>query len=182
MKLWKSAVNGVVPATARSTWASPSTSRRTVIPCALRSASSMPASCGSCRTGPGTNTTGATDLAELEWHVRVRVERVGEGDPVVAVRDIPCRYENRRKLLAGQHLLQVFQHPRVRQRQRLAAGGPQDVIGTAGDDLELLQLLRHLLCLALPQADTEVAGSSGIVVLGHLPLPLQISNGFRSSH
>src|SRR5262249_51034427 len=142
MKLWKSAVNGVVPATARSTWASPSTSRRTVIPCALCSASSMPASCGSCRTGPGTNTTGATDLAsrlghprplpgdslaELEWHVRVRVERVGEGDPVVAVRDIPLRYENRGKLLAGQHLLQVFQHSRVRQRQRLAAGGPQDV-------------------------------------------------------
>src|SRR5215471_11925398 len=44
MKSWKSLVNAVVPATARSTWASPSTSRRTVIPCAARSASSMLAS------------------------------------------------------------------------------------------------------------------------------------------
>jgi archaellum biogenesis ATPase FlaH len=34
-------------------------------------------------------------LAELERYVRVRLERVGEGDPVVAVRDIPLRYENR---------------------------------------------------------------------------------------
>src|SRR6516162_2380944 len=41
MKLWKSAVNGVVAATARSTCASPRTSRRTVIPCAARSVSSI---------------------------------------------------------------------------------------------------------------------------------------------
>src|SRR5206468_8486764 len=44
MKSWKSPVNTVVPATARSTWASPSTSRRTVIPRAARVASSMLAS------------------------------------------------------------------------------------------------------------------------------------------
>src|SRR5215813_6886136 len=44
MKSWKSLVNSVVPATARSTWSSPSTCRRTVIPCAARSASSMLAS------------------------------------------------------------------------------------------------------------------------------------------
>ena len=39
MKSWKSAVNGVVPATARSTWASPSTSRRVRIPASRRSSS-----------------------------------------------------------------------------------------------------------------------------------------------
>src|SRR5215469_15146197 len=41
MKPWKSVVNGVVAATARSTCASPRTSRRTVIPCAARSVSSI---------------------------------------------------------------------------------------------------------------------------------------------
>src|SRR5215469_8550141 len=79
MKLWKSAVSGVVPATARSTWASPSTSRRTVIPCALRSASSMPASCGFCRTGPGTNTTGAAGPSG------VQVGEDGQDPPVVVL-------------------------------------------------------------------------------------------------
>ncbi len=39
--------------------------------------------------------SGRSSLAELERHVRVGVERVGEGDTVVAVRDIPVRYENR---------------------------------------------------------------------------------------
>ncbi len=63
-----------------------------------------------------------SSLAELERHVRVRVERVGEGDTVVAVRDIPIRYENRRQLLPGQYLLQVSEHARVRQRQRVAPG------------------------------------------------------------
>ena len=62
-------------------------------------------------------------LAELEWHVRVRVERVGQGDTVVPVRD-----ENQRQLLPGQHLLQVSQHARVRQRQRVALGSPQDTL------------------------------------------------------
>ena len=36
-----------------------------------------------------------SSLAELERHVRVRVERVSEGDTVVAVCDIPFGYENR---------------------------------------------------------------------------------------
>src|SRR5215469_17664327 len=41
MKSWNGSVNGVVAATARSTCSSPSTSRRTVMPCLARSASSM---------------------------------------------------------------------------------------------------------------------------------------------
>src|ERR1044071_1370517 len=41
MKSWNGSVNGVVAATARSTCASPSTSRRTVMPCRTRSMSSM---------------------------------------------------------------------------------------------------------------------------------------------
>src|SRR6516162_9643854 len=41
MKSWNGSVNGVVAATARSTCSSPSTSRRTVMPCRARSASSM---------------------------------------------------------------------------------------------------------------------------------------------
>ena len=42
-----------------------------------------------------------SSLAELERDVRVGVERVGERDPVVAVRDIALGYENRRQLLPG---------------------------------------------------------------------------------
>src|SRR5208282_5994229 len=41
MKSWNGSVNAVVPATARSTCSSPSTSRRTLIPRSARSASSM---------------------------------------------------------------------------------------------------------------------------------------------
>src|SRR5215470_17889456 len=41
MKSWNGSVNGVVAATARSTCSSPSTSRRTVMPCLARSVSSM---------------------------------------------------------------------------------------------------------------------------------------------
>jgi len=52
-------------------------------------------------------------LTELERHVSEGVERVGEGDTMVAVRDIPLRYQNRRQLFPGQHLLQVSQHARV---------------------------------------------------------------------
>src|SRR5215469_9517015 len=64
----------------------------------------------------------SSSLAELERYVRVRVERVGQRDPVVAIGDIPLRDEDRGQLLAGQHLLQVFQHSRVRERQRIAPG------------------------------------------------------------
>ena len=67
---------------------------------------------GSAMASAGQSITGVADqawtkhlmcgsLAELERDVRVRVERVGEGDPVVAVRDIPLGYENRRQLLPG---------------------------------------------------------------------------------
>ena len=80
------------------------------------------------------------DLAELERYVRVRVERVGQRDPVVAVR----------------------------------------VLGGARDDREVLQLLH--LCSALPEADAEVAGGSGIVVVPHVLLPLQIRDGSGSGH
>src|ERR687896_282030 len=45
MKSWKSAVNGVVRATARSTCSSPSTARRTRSP-AIRSAMGMPSAMG----------------------------------------------------------------------------------------------------------------------------------------
>src|SRR5580700_7506662 len=96
-------------------------------------------------------------LGEHAREVRVRVERVGEGDTGIAIRDIPLRYQNRRQLLPGQHLLQVSQHARIRQRQRVALGGPQDIVGAALDDRELAQLLRHLLGPALPVADAEVA-------------------------
>src|ERR1700757_2680514 len=41
MKSWNGSVNGVVAATARSTCSSPSTSRRTVMPCLARAASSI---------------------------------------------------------------------------------------------------------------------------------------------
>src|SRR5271163_2162623 len=41
MKSWNGSVNAVVAATARSTYSSPSTSRRTLIPRSARSASSM---------------------------------------------------------------------------------------------------------------------------------------------
>src|SRR5579859_7204573 len=41
MKSWNGSVNEVVAATARSTYASPSTARLTAIPCRVRSASSM---------------------------------------------------------------------------------------------------------------------------------------------
>src|ERR1700760_3374144 len=41
MRSWNGAVKPVVRATARSTCSSPSTSRRTVMPCCRRSASSM---------------------------------------------------------------------------------------------------------------------------------------------
>src|SRR6266576_1917804 len=41
MKSWNGSVNAVVAATARSTCSSPSTSRRTVMPCLARAASSM---------------------------------------------------------------------------------------------------------------------------------------------
>ena len=81
----------------------------------------------------------AVPSGELERYVRVGVERVGEGDPMVAVRDVPFCDENRGQLLAGQDFLQVVQHARVRQRQWDALGGPQDVVGAAVDDWLLLR-------------------------------------------
>jgi hypothetical protein len=57
----------------------------------------------------------AVPSAELERYVRVGVERVGEGDPMVAVRDVPFCDENRRQAIAGQDFLQVVQHARIRQ-------------------------------------------------------------------
>ena len=61
--------------------------------------------------------------AKLERHLRVWVECVGEREPVVAVRDVCLCHENRRQLLPTQHLFQVFQHARIGQRYRDAAGG-----------------------------------------------------------
>ena len=81
-------------------------------------------------------------LGELERHVRVRAERVGEGDTVVAVRDVPFRYENR---ATASPRPAPSAGPSARPGPTAAAGyvgGPQDVVGAASDDRELPQLRR----------------------------------------
>lgn len=55
---------------------------------------------------------------------------------MVAVRDIRLCHEDRGQLLPAQDLLQVFQHARVRQRQRDASSRPQNVVGPPRDDRE----------------------------------------------
>jgi hypothetical protein len=101
---------------------------------------------------------------------------------VIAVRDVPLRREDRRELVAGEHLLQVFQHARIGQRQRVAPGGPQDVVGPPRDDREPLQLRGHLLRPALAEADAEVTGRGDVVVRGHIRLPLQVLDDLGSAH
>jgi hypothetical protein len=118
---------------------------------------------------------------QFERHVAVRVKRVGERDSIVAVGDVPFCDKNRRQLLAGQDLLQVVQHARVRQRQRTALGAPQDVVGAARDDRKFAQLRRYLLGAVFSEADAEVADSGGIVVEGNVLLLPQIAAVFLVS-
>src|SRR4051812_812756 len=107
----------------------------------------------------------ADPSAELERYVRVGGERVGEGDSVVAVRDVPFCDENRRQVLAGQDFLQVVQHARMRQWQWYVLSGSQGVVGAAADDWQLLQFLRQLLGPICSKADAEVVGSGGVVMV-----------------
>src|ERR1700683_690583 len=82
MKSWNGSVTGVVEATARSTCSSPSTWRRTVIPCCLRSASSM-----------------AVLLVQLDLDCRVCVQ--GRGDEGVRGAEVPGRLQGGLDLLRG---------------------------------------------------------------------------------
>src|SRR6476646_1617896 len=86
MKSWNGSVNGVVPATARSTCSSPSTSRRTVMPCRERSASSR-----------GASSRGASSISVLTG--LVRVER--RGDEGIGGAEVAGRLERGIDLLGG---------------------------------------------------------------------------------
>src|SRR5579862_16126 len=82
MKSWNGSVTGVVEATARSTCASPSTWRRTVMPCCLRCASSM-----------------AVLLLQLSLHRGVRIQ--GRGHEVVGGAEVTRRLQGGLDLLRG---------------------------------------------------------------------------------
>jgi hypothetical protein len=120
--------------------------------------------------------------AELERYLRVRVECVGERDPVVAVRDIVLGHENRRQLFPAQHLLQFPQHAGVGQGQRVTPGGPQDVVGPPGDHRKVAQFRRHLLGPGVPEADAQVAGGCGIIGGVNVLLPPHVRDGFGCTH
>src|SRR6266487_5386900 len=81
MKSWNGSVNGVVAATARSTCSSPSTSRRTVMPCRARAASSI----------------GVSPIAGLQGVVRVE----SRGDKRAGGAEIAGRLERGVDLLGG---------------------------------------------------------------------------------
>src|SRR4051812_32736855 len=75
MKSWNSAVKSVVPSIARSTWASPSTSRRTV----------MPAACRASSDGEEDGLIGALEM-DVEAVAAVLAGR-DEGGPGIVVRE-----------------------------------------------------------------------------------------------
>src|SRR6476646_11621335 len=81
MKSWNGSVNGVVAATARSTGSSPSTSRRTVMPCRARAASSM----------------GVSSIAGLQGVVRIE----SRGDERAGGAEVAGRLERGVDLLGG---------------------------------------------------------------------------------
>ena len=85
---WKSRVRSVVPAIARSTCSSPSTSRRTFIPSDISSASSGPST---CRTDQGGDLVGALGRREVrgvrQLHQRTTAYADGDGLEVLAGRD-----------------------------------------------------------------------------------------------
>src|SRR6516165_4597918 len=86
MKSWNGSVNGVVAATARSTCSSPSTSRRTVMPCRTRCASFI-----------GASFIGASSMANLQCLVRVKSRR----DKGISGAEVSGRLERGLDLLRG---------------------------------------------------------------------------------
>src|ERR1700722_4572201 len=85
MKSWNGSVNAVVPATARSTCSSPSTSRRTLIPPSARLASSM---------------LQLLRFARL-WQFEVLVGIEGRGDEGIGSAQVSGRLKRRVDLLGG---------------------------------------------------------------------------------
>src|SRR6266536_4962897 len=114
MKSWNGSVNGVVAATARSTCSSPSTSRRAVMPCLARAASSMAVS----------------SMAGLQCLVRVK----SRGDKGAGGAEVAGRLKRRVDLLGGdagrrEPLFQLGHCQQHVAEREPGAGGPRPRLG-----------------------------------------------------